>query len=84
MNLEGRFIPNLEIISLLFGAAIFADVGRAWEDGERFRLSGLDRSIGVGLRISFEKSTKTELVRADLAYGHRNAWELSVSSGQYF
>ena len=84
MNLEGRFFPNIELLSVMFGSAVFVDLGRAWRHDERFRLSNFERSIGVGLRISLEKSAKTELIRADLAYGQDNAWEFSLSSGQYF
>ncbi|UCC44548.1 MAG: hypothetical protein JSU65_01075 [Candidatus Zixiibacteriota bacterium] len=84
INLEGRFFPGIEILSVLVGGVLFADVGRAWNAGEPFRVRDLDRSVGIGLRLSFERLTRTQLVRIDLSCGQDNQWRIGFGSGQYF
>ena len=84
MNLEGRLFPKLEFLSVLFGGAIFVDLGRTFEAGESLSWKGYYASVGAGLRISFERSSRTSLFRCDFAYSEYNGWQLSVSSGQFF
>ena len=84
LNVEGRFFSGLEILTVKFGGTVFFDAGQIWKNGEPLKLDSFDHSIGVGLRISFEKSTKGEVVRVDLATGQDNSWQLSASAGQYF
>ena len=83
-NLENRFYPQVELLSVIFGGAVFADVGRVWRSGDPLKLSNFHSSIGAGLRISLEKSAKGELVRIDAAYGQDHSWEFSIGTGQYF
>ncbi len=83
-NLEGRFYPNLEILSILLGAAVFTDVARTWKTDQRLNLKNLYASVGFGLRIALERSSKNRLLRIDLAYSDRNRWQLSIGADQYF
>ena len=84
INLEGRFFWGLEILSVKLGSAVFADLGRTWSRGEAVAIRDYRASVGAGLRFSFERFTRNELVRMDAAYIGRGEWELSVSTGQYF
>ena len=83
VNVESRFFTNIKILSALFGAVAFADFGNVWKDDEEISLKGMHSSVGVGLRIGFEKSTKN-IVRIDLAFSDQNQWELSIGTHQYF
>lgn len=83
-NLEDRFFPQVELLSIIFGGAVFADVGRVWRSGEPLKITDFHSSIGAGLRISLEKSAKSELIRVDAAYGQDHNWEFSIGTGQYF
>jgi outer membrane protein assembly factor BamA len=84
VNMELRFFPKIEILSVILGGAVFADLGRTWKQGEALAFKNYHRSIGAGLRVSLEKLSKGELVRVDLAYGQNNVWQLSIGSRQYF
>jgi outer membrane protein assembly factor BamA len=84
LNLEGRFYPNVEFLSVLFGGAVFVDVARTWKAEERLSLKDFYASAGVGLRIGLERSSKNRLLRIDLAYSDRNGWQLSIGTDQYF
>lgn len=83
-NLEGRLFTGLELISVGLGAVAFVDFGRAWSDGESFTLGNLESSVGVGLRLSLEKLTRSELLRIDIAFAQDDNWHLSFATGQYF
>jgi len=83
-NLENRFFPHIEFLSVIFGGAVFADVGRVWRSGEPLKVSDFHSSLGAGLRISLEKSAKSELIRIDAAYGQDHNWQFSIGTGQYF
>lgn len=90
-NAEVRLFPGIEILSVKFGGALFVDAGRAYEPAQSFDLKHLIVSAGGGLRISFERSARSELVRVDLAHTRverdgrlKSVWELSIGSGQYF
>ncbi len=84
MNAEGRFFPDIELLSVLFGGVAFVDLGRTYEAGESLTWRDFYASVGVGLRVSFERSSRSSLFRCDIAYSEHNGWQLSVSSGQYF
>lgn len=84
LNLEGRFFPELEFLSVLFGGALFADFGRTFDAGESLSWRGFYAAVGAGLRISFERSSRSSLFRCDVAYSEQDGWQLSVSSGQFF
>lgn len=83
-NLEGRFYSNLELLSAIIGGAVFADCGRTWKAGEPLRVKNYYWSVGVGLRVSFEKATKSKILRIDLALREDKKWEFSIGTGQYF
>jgi len=83
-NFAGRFYPGVEILSVLIGGVVFLDLGRTWDVGEPFRFRDFHRSAGLGLRVSMERYTKTELIRIDFAYGQDNRWQLAFGTGQYF
>lgn len=84
LNLEGRLFPELELLSVLFGGALFVDLGRSFEAGESLSWKGYYAAVGAGLRISFERSSRSSLFRCDVAYSEHDGWQLSVSSGQFF
>lgn len=84
LNLESRFYPNLEFLSIIFGGIVFSDIGRAWARGEATKLNDLEYSIGAGLRISLEKATKSEIIRIDAAVTRYGNWGVAFGTGQYF
>ncbi|MFZ1685641.1 MAG: hypothetical protein WAU88_16110 [Candidatus Zixiibacteriota bacterium] len=83
-NLELRFFPNVEILSVMFGAAVFGDIGRTWKDRDRGGKVGTAGSFGLGLRISPEKASKLDILRVDLSRTRDSRWEFSFGTGQYF
>jgi hypothetical protein len=84
LNMECRFYPNIELLSVIIGGAAFADLGRAWKRGEHLAFKNYSSAVGIGLRISLEKLSKGELIRVDLANGQNHVWQWSVGSRQYF
>ncbi|MDH4034360.1 MAG: hypothetical protein OEV80_11245, partial [candidate division Zixibacteria bacterium] len=84
LNLEGRVFPDLGFLSVLFGGALFVDLGRTFRAGESLGWKGYYAAVGAGLRISFERSSRSSLVRCDVAYSAHDGWQLSISSGQFF
>ena len=83
-NLEARFFPRLELLSVLFGGTAFVDVGRSFKPEEPLSLAKFDVAVGVGCRISFEKSSRSRILRLDLSRNDRQDWVFSIGSGQYF
>ncbi len=71
-TVEQRFFSNREFFHLLhFGAAVFADIGRAWyKDPPRGFTIERDtlRDVGVGLRIGSSRSSKSAMVHLDVAF----------------
>jgi hypothetical protein len=68
-TVEQRFYTNWEWFKLVHvGAAVFADVGRAWYVGR----SDLDRpwlsDVGAGLRIGSSRSARGAMVHIDLSW----------------
>jgi len=84
LNVEGRVFPGLELLSVIFGGVAFVDLGRTYRSGEDLTLRGFYASVGVGLRVSFERTSRRSLFRCDLAYSEHNGWQVSLSSGQFF
>lgn len=85
LNTELRFYPQLELLAVILGGAVFADFGRTWKPGEKQSLfQNYFRSWGVGLRLSLEKISRGEMIRLDLANSQDGKWQLSVNSRQYF
>ncbi|MCB2201458.1 hypothetical protein KQH51_01855 [bacterium] len=84
MNLETRWFPNIEFLSVLFGAVAFTDLGRTWKPGQSTTFENFHQTVGIGLRISLEKASNAEIFRIDLSRDQDNRWELSFGTGQYF
>lgn len=84
LNLETRLFPNLELLSVIFGGVAFVDMGRTFKPQESFTVKDLEFSGGVGLRISFEKSSRSRIVRIDLSRDREGDLTLSLGTGQYF
>jgi hemolysin activation/secretion protein len=66
---EERFYSDRELFRLVHvGAAVFADVGRAWfGSGEPDDLGTL-RDVGIGLRLSSSRSADGAMLHVDLAF----------------
>jgi len=84
VNLEGRFYPGIEILSVKIGGAVLSDFGRAWRKGQAIEFKDYYFSAGVGLRFSLERLSRDEMVRIDLVCGQHGRLELSIGTGQYF
>lgn len=82
-NAETRLFFGLDILTALFGGVIFWDAGRIWSYRDE-QESTWYHSFGVGLRISLEKSSRSQIVRIDLARARDSRWELLITTGQYF
>jgi hypothetical protein len=83
-NLETRWFPGLELLSVQFGGVLFTDLARSWKPDEATLIEDFHQTIGVGLRISLEKASNAELFRIDLSRNQDNQWEVSFGTGQYF
>jgi hypothetical protein len=83
-NVETRWFPGIEVLSAMIGGALFADIGRAWKQGEQFAIRDLEHTIGAGLRISLEKATRSEIIRFDVSVTRQGDVQLAFGTGQYF
>jgi len=83
-NFEGRFYPKFEIMSVFFRPIVFADLARTWKSNEVFKFRDFYMSSGIGLRLALERSSKSWMLRIDLAYSDINRWQLSIGTNQYF
>jgi hypothetical protein len=83
-NLEARIVPGIEILSTRLGAVAFIDAGRTYRESDGFSLKNLIVSTGAGLRISFERTAKSEMLRFDVSHTKNAGWQVSVGSSQYF
>ncbi|MFQ6008724.1 MAG: hypothetical protein ACE5K8_07215 [Candidatus Zixiibacteriota bacterium] len=84
INLEGRFYPDIELLSVVFGGAFFIDAAKSWKSQEALSLNDFSLSIGFGLRVSLERFAKNRLFRIDAAYSEKNGLQLSIGTDQYF
>lgn len=84
VNIEGRFFPGIEILSVKVGGAIFADFGRAWRKGQSVEFKDYYAAIGAGLRLSLERLSRGRMVRIDVTCGQHGRLGLSIGTGQYF
>jgi hypothetical protein len=84
INLEGRVYPDVEILSVVFGGAVFVDAARSWKSHEALNLNDFSVSVGLGLRVALERFAKNRLFRIDAAYSEKNGWQLSIGTDQYF
>lgn len=84
MNIETRFFPGIEILSVLVGVATFADVGRTFKPDESFSLRDYYSSVGLGLRMSLEKASQSKILRFDVSLDNDQQVTFSFGTGQYF
>ena len=84
VNLEGRFYPGWEILSIRFGGVAFVDMATIWSKRASAQSGQVYTSIGAGLRLALERSSKRKLLRIDVAYSKFNGWQVSVGTNQYF
>lgn len=72
LTLEQRFYSSIEVFRLFhLGAAVFADVGRAWyEDGNPYRDAPDEvlRDVGMGLRFASSRSSRGVMIHLDVAF----------------
>ncbi len=72
LSLEQRFYTSWHIFKLVHvGAAVFADIGRAWFPDNPKANPGVDRAlrdVGLGLRLGSSRSSKGALVHLDVAF----------------
>lgn len=70
-TIEQRFYTDWHILKLFrVGAAVFADIGRAWfqdADPSEFEFDGPLRDVGFGLRLSSSRSARASMLHFDLA-----------------
>jgi hypothetical protein len=84
LNLEGRFFPRLELLSVKIGGALFSDIGSTWTSGDPLSVGRYRISAGVGLRLSLENLLKGEIIRIDVAVMEGGSVDVSFGNGQYF
>ncbi|MBP7147220.1 MAG: hypothetical protein KBD01_06725 [Acidobacteria bacterium] len=69
LTLEKRFYREHEYFHLFrVGAAIFADVGRAWGGSDPSAHLGTLGDVGLGLRLGQSRSAHASIIRFDLAF----------------
>ncbi len=83
-NFEVRLFPGIRLHSALFGAVVFTDAGQIWSPGDDFSFDHLYASVGAGLRVGFEHSSRDHIIRVDAAYSEAGGWQLSVGTNHYF
>jgi hypothetical protein len=67
LNAENRILLGQNYLNLFSaGAAVFYDVGRAWGPGSLGE--GWHSDAGIGLRLSFPRSTLSRVARFDVAW----------------
>ncbi len=84
LSLEERIYTDLHILNLVrVGAAIFADIGRAWTPGSA---SGLEdpwlANAGFGLRLMSSKAASSRIAHLDFAFPISNRDNPAVDSFQ--
>ncbi len=85
LNAEDRLFSGVQLFTVAFGGALFADAGTAWDEGEPIGLRDFSSSIGGGLRLGMTKSRESSVLRLDVARNLRNgSWRVAVASGQAF
>jgi hypothetical protein len=69
LSVEERVYSNLHLFNLVrVGAAVFADIGRAWEPGiDDGIVDDYLSNVGIGLRLGSSKSASSRVAHIDLA-----------------
>ena len=83
-TLESRLFSGIELLSIGIGAAAFVDAGRVWKARAPVHFRDFLFAGGIGLRLEAARSSRTRLIRIDLAYSDQTGWQLSLGTGQYF
>ena len=83
-TIEQRLYTDIHLFNLIrVGAAVFADVGRAWQPGIE---DGLEddylANIGIGLRLASSKAASSRIAHVDLATPLTNRHDPSVEGVQ--
>ncbi len=84
LNLEQRWYGEREYLKVVrFGAAAFADVGKAWFADSTSRLAdrGWLTDVGIGLRVAPSRTSHANVIRLDLAFPLQR--EPGIPSVQY-
>jgi outer membrane protein assembly factor BamA len=83
-NIEQRLYTDIHIFNLVrVGAAMFVDVGRAWQPGVDDGLKDdYLANFGIGLRLASSKSASSRIAHIDLATPLTNRNDPSVSGVQ--
>ena len=69
LSIEERFYSDWELLKLVHvGAAVFADVGRAWFGSGEPEDLGILKDVGIGLRLSSSRSAQGAMLHLDLAF----------------
>ncbi len=86
LNLENRFFPPINILTVAFGGVLFLDAGTVWKEGEAIDFSELNFSAGFGLRLGYTKSPDARVGRIDFALplGRGSGFGVFVGVGQQF
>lgn len=91
ITVEQRFYSSIEVFRLFhLGAAVFADIGRAWyQDGNPYRDAPDQRlrDVGFGLRFASSRSSRGVMIHLDVAYpldGDRDSIQWIVRSSDSF
>ncbi|MFT4853513.1 MAG: hypothetical protein ACI81O_001015 [Cyclobacteriaceae bacterium] len=69
LSVEERVYSNLHLFNLVrVGAAVFADIGRAWEPGiDDGIVDDYLSNVGIGLRLGSSKSASSRVAHIDIA-----------------
>lgn len=74
LSLEERVYTDAHLFNLIrIGAAVFLDVGRAWEPGVDSGLpDALLANVGIGLRLMSSKAASSRIAHLDIAFPMTN------------
>jgi len=84
LSVEERVYSNLHLFNLVrVGAAVFADIGRAWEPGiDDGIVDDYLSNVGIGLRLGSSKSASNRVAHIDFAIPVSNRNDPGVGSFQ--
>jgi hypothetical protein len=89
-RLEARVLVLRDLLQLCsVGVVGFADAGNAWRPGHQVRPFDENLDVGAGLRVTFPRSSRGNVLRFDLSYalddnGLGSPWLISFGSTQAF
>ena len=85
-NLEGRFFPSIEFLTIELGTIVFIDAGYAWRRPESLDFNDLRYSTGFGFRFGFLKAPGETVARWDFGFpiNQSGGMEMTFGIGQHF